>query len=445
MTENAEVNNSIDQTLPNDVLEKPKSEHNILRGYVNMFVTLSSIYALQNDWFRYYLAVVMASYMIYGSSFIHHAFVLTNIGFKLIFASNDDRPDNTVVYFTRCEYSTIFYSGKIIVCDLIERSKSNKLKKIEPIIKNAFDLAFLVSFVKVRIIDLGRFVVFNPTTYSWHQDLMGNRTTLYLGYNLSIWGFYALNIYWLMTILRKSYKQLVVKYNSYLICEYICQYSLFLSYVVCAYVYKNNNFTEIPAIIDMCCVAFLSYTSYDFHHFLYNELRLTGESFDSLTDGSQLMINDAIGVNVCAFGSFVSTVWSYYPSSPKFILRCVLFLVWLNISFGWLTIRHIKSMKTNGDQLRFNQESPKRIYLYILINLPGLTAVVMNLLIEKDYRSYTDLMILIAKHSMCIWASWAVVKISPFYKLNHIATHIIAAAHHYCIANQIVSGSIIRN
>ena len=124
----------------------PKQEHNILRVYVSMFVTLCSIYALSNEWFHYYFAFVMTSYMTYGlfvdswDYIIHHVLALSIIGFKLIFAINDSRPDNTLVYFTRCEYSSIFYSGKIIVCDIIDRTKLKKLKKIEPIIKNVLGL-----------------------------------------------------------------------------------------------------------------------------------------------------------------------------------------------------------------------------------------------------------------------------------------------------------------
>jgi len=415
---------------------------------VSMFVTLSSIYVLQNYWFRYYFAVIMTSYMTYGlfidswDYIIHHVFALSIIGFKLIFAIHDSRPDNTLVYFTRCEYSSIFYSGKIIVCDIIDRTNSKTIKKIEPIIKNAFDLAFLISFIKVRIYDLGKYVVFNPNSYSWHHEIIGNRTILYFVYNFSIWGFYALNLYWLMIITRKAYKSLVVKYNSHSICEYICQYSIFISYLVCSYVYTESKYTKVPALIDLGCISYLSYTSYKFHRFLYNELQTTCESFDSLKKGSRLMINDAIGINVCSFGSFVSTVWFYYPQSPNKVLGFVLFLLGFTVLFGWLTIQYIRDMKSSGEQLVFNKDNPKRTNLYVLINLPCLTAVILSILIEKDFRSYTELMILVANHSMCIWASTVLVKIVPFYRLNHIATHMIVAIHHYCIAKQIVSGSI---
>lgn len=430
----------------------PKPEHNMVRVYVSMFVTFSGIYAVWNNWFYNYFAVIMMVYMTYGlfvdswDYVVHHIFAISFIVFKIVYCLHDSRTDYTMIYLTRCEYTSIFYGGKIIVNDLIKRSNSTKLMKLLPILKTAFDLAFLVSFIKVRIMDVGNYIISNPNVYSWHNDVFGNNTIPYLQYNLSIWGFYVLNLYWLMIIIKKAYKSILGKYDSYLVCEYISQYSVLISLGAIFYVYHQNRFFEIPALIDVNGLVILSYSSYMFHQFLYNELQTTGESFDTLSKvSSKLMLNDSAAIGFHTFSTFVASVWNYYEKSTLFITGCVGVMAVVNSGCIWLTRRFIRNMKSNGEQLIFNQENPKRIKIYLLINAPSIMGVVINLFVEKEYRPYPELMVLMAKQISCVCVTFLIIGIAPFGKLNHVAIHIIFAICNYHVAKQIVSGYMRNN
>jgi hypothetical protein len=424
---------------------KTGPEHSMVRVYVSMFVTLCGVYAVWNEWFYNYFAVVMTAYMTYGlfvdswDYCVHHVLAISFIVFKIVFCPNDSRTDYTMIYLTRCEYTSIFYGGKIMVNDLIKRSSSTQLKKIAPILKNAFDLVFLASFIKIRIIDVGYHLISNQNVYSWHHDVLGNNTFAYFQYNLSVWTFYVLNIYWLMIILKKAYKTILEKYDSYLVCECISQYSVLISLGAVSYVYHQHKFFEIPALINANGLIILSYSSYKFHQFVYNKLQTTGESFDTLTKvSSKLMLNDAAAIGFHTFSTFVASVWGYYEKSTLFISGCVGFMAVFSSVCIWSTRRFIRNMKSNDEQLIFNQENPKRITIYLLINAPSIMGVVVNLFIEKEYRPYPELMVLMAKHISLVCTTLLVIGVVPFGKLNHVAIHIIFAICNYHVAKQIM-------
>jgi hypothetical protein len=332
---------------------------------------------------------------------------------------------------------------KIILSHFIKLVNLKILNRIAPSIKLFFNLAFIVTFAKIRINDVAYYLTANPYSYSWHVEMFGNNILPYLHYNLSIWGFYALNMYWFAMIINKIYSTLMAKFNSYLLCESLSRYTVIASPLAVVYsYYQNGQLFTIPAIIDAHGLALLSYTSYRFHSFLHNEILTTGEAFDSLSKGSRHIIEDAAALSFQALSTFVASTWYYYDQQPAFIAKCVVFMGIVSGASVYLTNRFVQSMIMRGEQLVFNQPNPNRMKLYIFINAPCVIGVVVNIFLCRHFMNYDISMSWISTQLFCLYMTGLVVALCIFDKMNHPVIHVAFVIHHYFIAQQIAKSGL---
>ena len=255
--------------------------------YVSMFITISGIGATFYPQWLNYFGALMIGYLVGGcfidkdSLFVHHVLCISALVFWRTYLPTT--LDSYLICFVNCEYSSLFYNGWPIIDDLIERYRpdlsNTALTKYG---KTVFDVGFLVTFIKFRIWDISAKMVLNPLFYSWHNAVFGNNTALYIYFNLNVFAFYLLNMYWFLIIIKKIVKPLLRSFNTYLLCEFLAQYSSYLPFVLAFIAYYHNGMFDTPAIIHCQGLVVFAYGCWTYHRALYLRIKKDGDSIDCL-------------------------------------------------------------------------------------------------------------------------------------------------------------------
>lgn len=412
--------------------------------YVSMVVTIAGIYTTFHPQWLNHFSAFMTVYLVggcfvdEGSMLIHHILCIFMFAFRFIYDRDYEPFHATMLIMINCEYSSFFYNGWPILNDLIERYRPDMANTaLTKYGKIAFKIGFFVTFVKFRIWDIGAKIVLNPASYSWQPSIFGDNWIPYVYYNVNVFAFYLLNLYWVLLIIKKTVGSIVANFNTHLWCEYFTQYSCSLSFIFAFIVYYWSGLFDIPAVIHCHGLLFLMVGSYLYHRSLYLKIKQDGESIDCLECGEKLKA-DVFGVNIHLFSTIVARSWHYCESTVIVFLH-IIFIGGCCLSSCYFTPRYIDKMKSDGIKLICDKEIINRYYLHALINFPcflGSIAVVsMTAIITQSYSdSVTNLFLY-----LCIYfTKIMIIKMEPFYKLSHVAVHFVLACHHAIMASQII-------
>ena len=130
----------------------------------------------------------------------HHLLVISFISAMKLYDLTDEYKTYVTIQLLHSEYSTIFLSSRPLILHILSRQNVPFLVKYIPKISIAFHAAFIITFVKFRIYNFAANVVFNKNMYVWEQ-FSSSYAAIHI--ILTIWSFYALNLYWLQLILLK--------------------------------------------------------------------------------------------------------------------------------------------------------------------------------------------------------------------------------------------------
>ena len=306
---------------------------------------------------------------------------------------------------------------------------------------------FYCSFLKFRIIDFYSEIVKNVQIFNvLIENYSKYNYTIYI-LMVSIYGLYILNIYWFLLINKLLCKQFFknTAINIERICHYICSYTQQWNIPIAAYIYSYNK--QDKNMYDMAGLLLLSICSYMYHRDIYERfvgnsgnwkfLRRPSQDEREPENANTLMteyiipdnvnyiyfLNDCVSIHV---RSFLSVLTNYYdsPYFYKIITSCgiVQLICMYNAFINVVELLDNKTIKSHFLTTHY-------IYTFVPI---GMNIFVIYLNME------TNIAIPYACVNIVILLLFI---LEPFYKLTHVAFHIMLLAQNYyiCLSNSSIS------
>jgi hypothetical protein len=356
---------------------------------------------------------------------IHHVLILLLMLFNYYYdvATSDSYIIILALYKT--EYSTTFLSIENIL-------KYNK--KIQTYISPINKLLFFITFVKFRIYDLYNNVIINPDFY-YQMDKYTTTTFSKLFLYTSIYGFYILNLYWVLIICKITIKSVINKINPhdlYVISEYITQYTLFLNIPIAGYIYLfTPKFTHtFNTLFNISGISILAVNSYIYHNKIYCYL-VENKKINYLDNEIIIpYVNDNISIHINSLLYLLTNVLkTENPCMYVFYMSLSMHLFLFYIHFVYII-----KLKNGENKMYYNNEKDTTplFYRYLCTALPVSLDVIYSIHNTNDLTTKLNLFIV----SIVVFL---ILKIKPFYELNHILFHIGLILQQvflsYCIVN----------
>lgn len=346
--------------------------------------------------------------------FIHHIFVLLISTSKHLFKINWE--DDTMIFLTLAttEISTIFYSASLIMDE--HKDKLKKFSFYQPIY-NVNNFVFLAIFFKTRICDYYTNIIHNPNTYINLFKYTGYSFWKNLYLYTGIHGLYLLNLYWFCIIIKKLYKQIVIKFfpkiNNERIAVRMQSYIYFFNVPIATYVYSfapSKNY-----IFDMTGVVNMSIQSYLFHNSKYVYLQ-----DNSIVEYTHKNIHPFYIKDVCSIHlrSFFALVTNFHLSSysiPAITLSGIIHIC----GIGHF-IKYMFSLYYTNTPFYNNKSEESKTHLFttnLLTSLPVIVDTLIFIINTNNIEAKVELYIV----TVCLGL---ILTVEPFYELNHVLFHL---------------------
>jgi hypothetical protein len=285
-------------------------------------------------------------------------------------------------------------------------------------------LLLYVSFFKFRIFDMYNEIIHGNYVF----DIVLNKYTpdspvisgvLYV----SVYGLYLLNAYWFLIMTKILYKQLCknTAINTDKMCHYICSYIHYVNIPLAAYLYSYNKREQ--NIFDMTGIVILSIASYMYHYDVYEKIHTKQITEYVVAENSNFVyfLNDSICIHI---RSFLAVFTNYYNKPYSYAVTTVCGVFQLScIYIGFINVIELLSKKAyiKSDFLKIH---------YIFTFLP------IGIDIFAIYLNTKSQEIAIPFLFVNIWIVLLFI-VEPFYKLTHVAFHVLLIAQNYyiCLTN----------
>ena len=240
---------------------------------------------------------------------------------------------------------------------------------------------------------------------------------------VSIYGLYILNLYWFLIMTKVLYKTIFKNtfINTEKMCQYICSYIYYLNIPLAVYMYSYKK--QEHYIFDMIGIVMLSVASYMFHYDIYKKITMKRIENYVLEENMNYVyfLNDCICIHI---RSFLALVTNYYTTSYFYPVVTVC---------GIFQIGCIYSSIMNVIDLLSNRTYKKSDFLkihYVFTFLPVGIDILMTFIETKSMEISVPFFII----NIIVVLLFVV---DPFYKLTHVAFHIMMLVHTYyvCLAN----------
>lgn len=283
-------------------------------------------------------------------------------------------------------------------------------------------LLLYASFFKFRIFDM-----YNETIRgNYVFDIVLNKYTptspvisgiLYF----SVYGLYLLNLYWFLIMTKILYKQLCKAINTDKMCHYICSYIHYVNIPLAAYMYSHNK--QEQNIFDMTGIVILSIASYMYHYDVYEKIHTKQIENYVVEENTNYVyfLNDSICIHI---RSFLAVFTNYYNKPYFYAVSTVCGVFQLScIYIGFINVIELLSKKTyvKSDFLKIH---------YVFTFLPiGIDIIAIYLNTKSQEIAIPFLFVNIVIVLLFI--------VEPFYKLTHVAFHLMLIAQNYyiCLAS----------
>ena len=115
-------------------------------------------------------------------------------------------------------------------------------------------LLFYLTFFKFRIVDFYNEILYDNKNYQYTiENYSKNNILMSLILLISFYGLYILNMYWFLIINKIFFKNILSRFNSDLLSQYFCSYSLFLNIPLSIYIYSYKpNKKYIFDLLGIC-------------------------------------------------------------------------------------------------------------------------------------------------------------------------------------------------
>ena len=358
---------------------------------------------------------------------LHHCFTVCIISYNFIYNVDVNDSGMIIYYFTKTELSSIFMILKYYFD-----------KKTQPLLYYMNDFLFVATFLKFRVIDLWYGIIqsesplyFVVNKYT-PNDLFGSSLLLVGSY-----GLYILNLYWFTIILKILYKQFCFSnyINDIKLSAFICRYTMFINLAILMYTY--SYYENEQTIFDWIGTAFLSINSYEYHTDNYK--KLSNENiYVIIFDYENLVyfFNDNISIQLRAFlllfTNYYNSKYLYPVIAVSLFIHCIsIYKIICNML--WITTIGVVKSTTETD-VSIIESNEKKCEDYF-------TMQKMITIASVTYDICFIFFISRAMYSIPFFIVTVLIGIAfivkPFYKLNHVAFHLLLLIHTYyaCMSN----------
>jgi hypothetical protein len=332
-----------------------------------------------------------------------------------------------ILFFScfRNVFSIYGYYGTVLTSQLLKTELSTLFYVLEFWIPKNYitiravnGIIFLLTFFKLRIYDMFYSVAVNRDLYIYIENVVGDRL---IGYIIS-WGvfytLYGLNVYWFILIMKKMYKGLFIKYDSYATAEYLLQYTYDVCLLICLYVYLYESRINYAYFYDIFGVAVLAISSGVYHGSNYRLIQTEGEDFNRFQYPNIMhYFLDNIAIHLRVFMAALTNTMIRSSMDPPISIYLV--GAWQALSCGMIAgiLLYVGNNRLCYTYTLSNPTVHKySAVIRILVLLSScMSAMIINM-------STNDLQ-LIGHNYMVLYVLILVSIIRPFYKMNHVLIH----------------------
>lgn len=281
---------------------------------------------------------------------------------------------------------------------------------------------FYLTFLKFRVLDFYTDILHNNTyieTVVQKYSVENWGMTLVL--SGSLYGLYALNLYWFFIMNKVLYKIFCQSINTDKLCHYVCKHMHWLNIPLCVWVYSHAPHDR--NLFDVIGVTCLSISSYLYHHDIYERLH-TGkiQEYSIPTQENVVLFwNDVLMIHL---RSFLTVVTKYY--SHPYSLHMIAFSGSVHLFFLYVSVLTLF-------ELFLPRTGPSQQYFYFINNVNQMVPVAVDvILICLESRKEEAVPFLWINVAMGI-----VLMVEPFYKCNHALFHLLLIPHNalICLSN----------
>lgn len=283
-------------------------------------------------------------------------------------------------------------------------------------------LCFLFSFLKIRIYDFHHNVIFNNQFY----ESLGT-TTSQLNYQyVTVGVIYALNIYWAMILIKMAVKP-YFKYIKKVDAEYLLQFTYILNTLTTIISYGlilNENDKIIYGeytLLDVSSNCLLTYSSYLFHNFWYEQL-IQNEDYDHFNHTYfQYLIFDIISIHI----RIITQIYCNLHMNNKYNDFPIHYFIGCSCTSIY-TLYYIfyDSIKNNLSNISNTNNKKYYTILQLLYGIPPAIGIMFSTIpVINTYQSGYTLWL--------IFLIISLMKIEPFYNYTQISIHVLMCVVNY--------------
>lgn len=341
------------------------------------------------------------------------------------------------IFFYNNYYNVSFTNRILFLYPLIKTEISSIFLILKTWIpKNNFiyhinSILFYLTFLKFRIIDFYNEVLYDNKNYHYTiENYSKNNILMSLILLVAIYGLYILNMYWFLIINKIFFKNILNRFNSDLLSQYICSYLLFLNIPLSIYIYSYNPNKKY--IFDLLGITILSICSYKYHYDVYYNLKIKKiEEYITEKPNNTIIkfyksnmvdfYNDLLSINL---RSFLNIVTNYYNNS--LYIYTITFSSLIHLSMIYFSTIYIMDFLKNDKIDNFSFTSFRTNNIIAIF--PDVICVF--------YNSNKEIAIPFLLTNILI-ALLFIVK--PFYKLTHVAFHALLIVQNYYLSLSILN------
>ena len=401
---------------------KNKIEYKNIEDYSNLGLIVASLITILNVYYlkQYFLNnLFLTIYMIIDVFFIpiekkemmiHHIVSLSFSIFSLLFI-NMEINVFSVDQILNTEWSSIFLGLNYFI-------KKYKLNKN---IYTICNLIFLFTFLKYRIYDFYNNVIINP--YFRESVLPDNSeyyNVLIIPFNITKYGLFYLNLYWLSIIIKSLYK--MFKFNvSLLTSEYLLQYSYFMCLAMTIFTYgyyatenQKMYYSDFIAI-DVTMNLLLSMTSNKFHEYIYNCLLIDENMNKSENNFKNVLVQDVFVIQLRAIAQFYVGLKMHEKFEEYEYMFYFQFIYAMSLPI--VTYIIYLYLIRNKIQFRIKDENNLARFLDIFLGSNPALCILYSIIGIFNTDNATNTFII-------LYLVILTTIVKPFYNLNHYMVHV---------------------
>ncbi len=358
---------------------------------------------------------------------VHHFFGLLVIAFKYYHNMSKENATILIISLYKTELSTFFYVFRYYLNKLIKSnvntpsvSTGKTLIKWINILNSA---VFFLTFFKFRMFDFYNDVIVNPAVYKQLQPYTQNSTIQTLFIYTGLYGLFLLNMYWFAIMCKVIYKpihQLLSDRICIPLCHTIVSYTYIVNVPISVLLYSSSP--KPSYLFDMIGIMALTYGSFFYHQkvieYYNSHKQIEYTSYELMYP----FVLDQVAIHTRMFLCTVTNVYYLDQTTMQLLL---LFSFAKHASSIYHLIKYLYDLKYQGQQILYNNKNEHtQRFLSIVNGVLFIPIIIDGLIIFFNTSHLVYKLNAVFITAMCI----IILKIAPFYELNHVLFHMCAIA-----------------